>query len=87
MSGLVKSVCVRERKRDRKGNGKKMGFRRRRFLSKSSSSLSFFFPSYLAKGPRVHELDGLEVGFPGMEDLLDLDRPLEVVLELFLELK
>lgn len=56
----------------------------------SSSSRPYFFKqkkSYLAKGPRVDELDGLKVRLPRVEDLLDLDRPFEVVLELFLELE
>ena len=55
------------------------------FFSRKKCSPSFF-PPHLAKGPRVHELDRLEVRLPGVEDLLDLDRPLQVVLELFLEL-
>ena len=49
-------------------------------------SFSFSFLSYLAKRPRVDELDRLEVGLARVEDLLDLDGPLQVVLELLLEL-
>ena len=55
------------------------------FFSRKKCS-PYFFPPHLAKGPRVHELDRLEVRLPGVEDLLDLNRPLQVVLELFLEL-